>query len=240
MEKDAIPELLKDQYSSAIVTILNEDLPPVERIFYRAGIENLIRITENLDNVDTLILERVRLDRNFKPIAMEWSLKSDSEKTAKLEKEGKRVVYSYLIEGDHGEVGATTQTQVVKSEDLIETGETIFAEVLAQYDRANNEWSGQDEESNDKEIIKEASPEDIADLAILEALMILLPEGVSELMENSWTNVQEYDEAEVGAEGREVVEISESLQKIFCLTRESTGDEGEYAYVFWMKPRRVE
>ena len=78
-------------------------------------------------------------------------------------------------------------------------------------------------------------PEMDLELIILDAIMVFIPKEISLQIPEGWIFVLSFDEDEVAAEGREEVPIQEYLKDAFVLTKEGTGDEGEFAYTAWIK-----
>jgi|GEM_PF-5278237 hypothetical protein len=72
------------------------------------------------------------------------------------------------------------------------------------------------------------------DFEMIEAITCLFPEKITELLEDSWFNVEKFDKDEIAAEGRKMIELPKELEDVFLLTKEQI-DEKESAYTVWMK-----
>ncbi len=128
MEKNAVTELLAVQYEGAVVEMTDEVLPKLERVFYKEGLEKLITLPEG----SKLVLKKVRLDKNYKPVTMDWAVQSENPQI--------EIDYSYLIEGNHNQGGASEMTVLMRTET---EGGMPFAEIVAQYNNEKAAWEYQ-------------------------------------------------------------------------------------------------
>ncbi len=126
--------LLDVQYEGSEVLMLDEELPDnIERIHYREGVEALIKRAGLLTEKDTVALKRTRLTRKFQPVTFDWQLVSNVASGASS------VEYSYLLEGNHGDVGFTDVSVLMRTE-FDKDGVVQFSEIVAEYENKGNGW----------------------------------------------------------------------------------------------------
>ena len=141
---EAVKEMLKDLYDQADVVILNETMEGKERVLYREVIELEIRRRDGLKAEDKLVLKKVSLDAEFRPIGFDLVLEPVSDTAKVLVSDGKGMGYTYIIEGVHSDGSATTNSFISRDE-LADNGETTFSEVMAEFDNDENAWVSQSE-----------------------------------------------------------------------------------------------